>query len=241
MKAVTLCVLLFGISQSMPTSDIWEQLVISDFDSIDHVSSFKNWQTRYNKKYNNSDDEAKHFLTFLDNWRMINNHNKKYESGKTTFTMGLNQFGDMTFDEFRMYVHGHSGSCMTQRDDVYHISTATSSNNANKPVISVDSVDPVESSSSSDDLNEFVNEIEKELDNLMPQVSIKDNEIDMNMPGVGEFSFKFGRRLQSVPSSIDWTNINGSTYVTPVKNQGQCGSCWVCLIYITKYRNIILY
>eukprot|EP00490_Sorites_sp_Unknown_P029345 CAMPEP_0114696388 /NCGR_PEP_ID=MMETSP0191-20121206/72499_1 /TAXON_ID=126664 /ORGANISM="Sorites sp." /LENGTH=159 /DNA_ID=CAMNT_0001993963 /DNA_START=270 /DNA_END=746 /DNA_ORIENTATION=- len=141
--------------------------------------------------------------------------------------MGLNQFGDMTFDEFRMYVHGHSGSCMTQRDDVYHISTATSSQKSNKPVISVDPVDPVESSSSSsDDLNELVNEIEKELDNLMPQVSIKDNEIDMNMPGVGEFSFKFGRRLQDVPSSIDWTNINGSTYVTPVKNQGQCGSCW---------------
>merc|ERR1719233_600837 len=96
-------------------------------------------------------------MTFLENWKMINDFNIADEE---SFKMGMNQFADMTGDDFLLYVHGHTGSCMDKRTVQDRV----------------------------------------EMTEVVPDVE--------------------------APDAIDWTDKDGASYVSAVKNQGHCGSCW---------------
>jgi C1A family cysteine protease len=41
-----------------------------------------------------------------------------------------------------------------------------------------------------------------------------------------EMSFASEEPVSVVPASLDWRNNNGGDFVTPVRNQASCGSCW---------------
>ena len=37
---------------------------------------------------------------------------------------------------------------------------------------------------------------------------------------------QFSYAAAPLPSAYDWRNVSGNNFVTPVRNQGSCGSCW---------------
>jgi len=114
------------------------------------LDEFNVFKEKYNKLYANEKENAIRLNIFADNLKYIAEHNEAAAKGKHTFTMGINQFTDLTHDEWK--------ARFTPRRNVPDPRPVTKS----KP-----------------------------------------------FPGR--------------PDSVDWREEG---YVTEVKDQGNCGSCW---------------
>jgi len=116
---------------------------------------FLDFMDTYDKQYS-SDELMPRYYTFSENMEKIKTHNAQ----TTSWTMGVNQFADMTEAEFR--VGPHRG-CFLQSEMTNNLFYKTTS------------------------------------------------------------CQKYIPSGNSVPTSLDWRSKGA---VTPVKDQGQCGSCW---------------
>jgi cathepsin L len=108
----------------------------------------------YNKKYDAQFQYVRRMI-WESNLNYIQKHNIEYDMGKHSYSLGMNEFGDYTHQEFKSF----------------YLGVKTQFNNLNRTGTTF-------------------------LSSISPN---------------------------TLPKEVDWRTKG---YVTPVKNQGQCGSCW---------------
>jgi len=139
----------------------WDQeYTMDEVKGMNHRATFKAWAQAFGRNYSSIDEESSKFLVWLDNLHLIAGTNSK----DLSYKLGLNQFSDLTGDEFRRYVHGDDGACFKAEDRA-----------------------------------------------LLSNVGGQDIIIDED------------DAVLNTAEEVDWVQKG---MVTPVKNQGQCGSCW---------------
>jgi len=116
MKSAVLLAALAGVafSNEVSVQISWQaELEITHYQKINAPHMFEEWAKSFEKMYSNTEERLHRFQIWLSNLRTIAEHNSNENK---TFTMRMNQFGDLTGDEFEHYIHGDKGACARRND-----------------------------------------------------------------------------------------------------------------------------
>lgn len=69
-------------------------------------SQFSNWMTQHSLEYSSADEMFYRFNVYKTNLLKVEQHNEGAAKGEHSFTLGMNKFGAMTNEEYRMNVLG---------------------------------------------------------------------------------------------------------------------------------------
>ncbi|CDP18154.1 unnamed protein product [Coffea canephora] len=151
-----LIILLFSLSFLASTTFCRDFSIVGytpdDLTCIDKlINLFESWIQKHGKIYESIEEKLHRFEIFKDNLKHIDERNKDIAN----YWLGLNEFADLSHEEFKKMYLGLNGELATKRQS----------------------------------------------------------------PGE---EFTYGN-VMDIPKSVDWRKKGA---VTPVKNQGSCGSCW---------------
>ena len=73
------------------------------------IKLWKMYKRYYKKNYSSPEEEKERLGKFIDNLKLIIQENFSFDQGNKTFKMQLNQFGDMSLEEFRQKLTGLNG------------------------------------------------------------------------------------------------------------------------------------
>jgi len=106
MRAIATVLAIFGlVAQGNP---IWKREFTSEeFLQLNVQQVFHEWTRDFNRNYGTIEESAHRYGIWLQNLERISQTN----SQKLSYKLRLNQFADLTDDEFRAKVHGSKGAC----------------------------------------------------------------------------------------------------------------------------------
>jgi len=133
---------------------------ISFFELV--VEEWETFKMTHGKAYDTKTEDNFRLKIFMENKAKIERHNRKAASGRHTYQLKMNQYGDMLHHEFVATMNGF--------------------------------------------------QMRKNL-----------TGVGAGMPAIVGATFLMPAHVESLPTNVDWREHGA---VTPVKNQGQCGSCW---------------
>ena len=84
MKGLLIAIVLIGITAAISRDAQWEE-----------------FKLKFKKGYRSLEQESERKAIFMDKLDVIENHNVKYAAGLSTYMQGVNQFSDLTFEEFQ--------------------------------------------------------------------------------------------------------------------------------------------
>ncbi|KAH8237376.1 hypothetical protein KR038_010626, partial [Drosophila bunnanda] len=70
-------------------------------------AAWKKFLTDFSRKYENEAETEKRRSIFCDKWQRIQEHNVQYEAGKVSYKKDINQWSDLTFEEWRQMQKPH--------------------------------------------------------------------------------------------------------------------------------------
>ncbi|CAI9099960.1 OLC1v1036863C1 [Oldenlandia corymbosa var. corymbosa] len=110
---ITLLLLAATVASEATTSSNINELAIAQ--------TFKNWKEMYGHEYKDDVEQARRFEIFKDNLEFIQSFNKE---GNHSYVMGLNDFSDLTFEEFISRYGGYKPSAKERIEE--SVTTTTS-------------------------------------------------------------------------------------------------------------------